>query len=339
MQAVIKPECVVSSGCGDPIKNEEETNDEDMHKATDTDTSSSHENHLLPINIKEEAVKVEIKTEDDISTDDERSPEYVASSSAFDPVKSEETDNEELDEDTNTSSEQPIKEKGEINVKAEEDEVITDDGYSSEMKQLVTTRRKSSRLSNSTSQPRRYRDKRKREGEEINGTVQKTARRECSVEGCTRKAAGNGRCGAEHGGKNLCSQKGCTKYAKKGGVCLKHGAKVKTCNHKGCTNKAIQGGVCAKHGAVLKTCKHEGCKSKAQNRGVCFKHGAKKKICSHKGCINQVVNRGVCAKHGAVLKTCSYEGCTNKARGKGGVCIRHGAKVKTCNSRDDSAKA
>ena len=98
----MKPECVISSSVYDPIKSEEETDDEDICK----DTSSSHEN----INIKEEAVKAEVKTEDDISTDDEQySPEYVSSSLGYDPIKSEETDNEELGEDTNNiSNEQHI---------------------------------------------------------------------------------------------------------------------------------------------------------------------------------------------------------------------------------------
>ena len=98
----IKPESVISSEY-DPVKSEE-TDDEDMCNET-TDRSSSHEN-LLPINIKEEAVKVEVKAEDDdIITDDERSPEYVVSSSSgYDPVKSEETDDED-NNDTNTSNE------------------------------------------------------------------------------------------------------------------------------------------------------------------------------------------------------------------------------------------
>ena len=55
-KANMKPECVLSSGY-DPIKSEE-TDDEDI--CNDTDRSSSHKNHLLPINIKEEAVKVEV---------------------------------------------------------------------------------------------------------------------------------------------------------------------------------------------------------------------------------------------------------------------------------------
>jgi len=66
----------------------------------DTNTSNP-----LPINnnIKEEEYnKVKVKEEDDISTDDEQySPEYVVSSSSiYDAVKSEETDNEELDDTT-----------------------------------------------------------------------------------------------------------------------------------------------------------------------------------------------------------------------------------------------
>ena len=94
----IKLECAVSSGYN-PIKSEE-TDDEDMCK--DANTSNSHENHLLHINIKQE-VKTEVKTEDEASTDDERCPECVVSSGYY-PVKSEETD----DEDTNSTSNENI---------------------------------------------------------------------------------------------------------------------------------------------------------------------------------------------------------------------------------------
>ena len=62
-----------------------------------------------------------------------------------------------------------------------------------------------------------------REVEESCGSVQKTARIECSIEGCNRKAAGNGRCKSKHGGRDYCSYEGCTKQARKGGVCVKHG--------------------------------------------------------------------------------------------------------------------
>ena len=256
-EANMKPECIISSGY-DPIKSEE-TDDEDCK---DINTSNSHENHSSPINIKEEyeKVKIEVKTEDEVSTDDERSPEYVVSSSiGYDPVKSEETDDEELGEDSNTSNEHnlPIKEGDSM------------DGNDNSEKKEARRRRKSPRfLAKPTTQPgassvqksvkRRYESIRKREVEESNGSDKKTARIECSVEGCTRKAAGNGRCKADHGGYNLCSQEGCTKQAQKGGVCIKHGAKRQTCRHDGCKNNAVQGGVCIKHGAKKKTCSHEG---------------------------------------------------------------------------------
>ena len=124
-KANIKPECVISSGY-DPIKSEE-TDDED-NKDID-DTSNSHKN----ISIKQEAVKVELKEEDEVSTDDERySPDHViSSSSGYDPVKSEETDDDELDDKDSTSNEQnrPIKEEyKEVKM---EDEDSTDDEYSS----------------------------------------------------------------------------------------------------------------------------------------------------------------------------------------------------------------
>ena len=154
----IKPESIISSGY-DPVKSEEETDDEDMHKATDR--SSSHENHLLPINVKQE-VEAEIKTEDD-STDDERSPEIVVSSSTgYNPVKSEETDNEELGEDTNTSNEQHLPIKVKPKVKTEEDDVGTDDEYSSEEKEPGNQRATANRTTK----------KRKTEVEESNGSVQ-----------------------------------------------------------------------------------------------------------------------------------------------------------------------
>ena len=333
MQADInaKPESVVSSGY-DLVKSEEETDDEDMCK--DTNTSSSHQNHLLPINIKQEAVKVEVKAEDDVSTDDEQySPEYVVSSSGYDPVKSEETDDEDTEEDTNTSNEQHLS----IKVKTEDDNKIEE----------PERRRKSTRLlANSTThsnasiqdnidmlhitKKRRYSSKRKREVEERIGSTQKTARIECSVEGCNRKAADSGTCMKKHKGYKHCSQDGCTKHIQKGGVCVKHGAikKPKTCSHGGCTNHVVNEGVCIKHGAKVKTCSHDGCTNTAQIRGVCVKHGAKRymKTCSHEGCTNQVINSGVCIKHGAKVKTCSHDGCKSRARGREGVCVKHGAK-------------
>ena len=319
----IEPECVVSSGY-DPVKSEEETDDEDMYNATNR--SSSHENHLLPINIKEEVIKVEVKTEDEASTDDARSPEYVVSSSGYDPVKSEETDNEEElgTEDTNTSNQQhlPIKVKSEVKT----EDVSTDDECGGEEKEPVRPRTSTRSLANSTTQPK---GKRKREEVgESNESVKKVARIECSVEGCARKAAGNGRCRREHGGFDLCSQEGCTKKVQKGGVCVRHGAvvKSKTCAQEGCTNLANRGGVCVKHGAVVKTCKHEGCKNFVQKGGVCVKHGASwtKKTCSHEGCTKHAKKGGVCIKHGAKvkIKTCCHEGCT-KHIVKGGLCTSH----------------
>jgi len=74
-------------------------------------------------------------------------PESVVSSSGYVPIKSEETDDEELgDKDTNTSmSIQPINIKKEESVKIEDDEVSTDDESGSETKEPIR-RRKSPRL-------------------------------------------------------------------------------------------------------------------------------------------------------------------------------------------------
>ena len=227
------PEFVISSGY-DPIKREE-TDNEDMYN--DINTSNVQQS----INV----LSVKVKEEDDISTDDERSPEYVSSSSRYDPIKSEETDDEETGRNISISNEQhlPIKEESNDN--------STDDGecISSERRQrmsprLLTKHTAQPNVSNqdvsiqSTKKKRRYSGKLKREVEESSGSVQKAARVECSVEGCTRKAAGNGRCRAKHGGQYVktCSYDGCTKAVKNGGVCHRHGAiaRKRTCTHDGC---------------------------------------------------------------------------------------------------------
>ena len=243
----MKPEFVVSSGY-DPIKSEEETDDEDIHK--DTNTSNSHENYL-PINT--EAVKVEVKAEEyDISTDDEYAPESLVSwLIGYDPVKSEETDSEELDEDTITSNENhTLKVKAEVKT---EDDVSTDDENGSEMEIPGKHPGKSPRSSvdftiqsnasirevQSTTKKKRYCRKRKRKVKEVSNAVQKTVCIECSVEGCTGKAADSGTCKRKHKGYNYCSQEGCTNKRVQGGVCQRHGAVVKprkTCSrmHKYC---------------------------------------------------------------------------------------------------------
>jgi len=340
------------------LREKQEKDDDDMRKSTDR----SIENHLLPINMREEAVKVEVKTEDDVSTDDKCSPEYViSSSSGYDQAKKEETDDEELGEDTNTSNEQhlPIKAKAEVKT----EDVSTDDECGGEKKKAGRPRTSTRSLANSTTQPN---CKRNREVVESNGSSsQKATRIECSVEGCNGKAADNGRCKTNHGGRNYCSQGGCTNLEVKGGVCRRHlefaivkekgphmTCSVEGCNYKaadsgmckakhngynhcsrdGCTKAAKKGGVCMRHGAKMKSCKHEGCTNQVQSRGVCVRHGAKrvKKTCNHEGCTNYVQKGGVCIKHGAKRKTCRHDGCTKQSQ-KGGVCIKHGAKVKTCS--------
>jgi len=122
VKADIKPECIVSSSLGyDPIKSEE-INDEGGGDLYRKDTNTS----IQSINIKEQYDKVKVE-EDDMSTDDEQyRPECVISSSGYDPVKSEETDDEELGtEDTDTlSNEQrlPI-----VKAEVKADDVSTDD--------------------------------------------------------------------------------------------------------------------------------------------------------------------------------------------------------------------
>jgi len=113
----IKPECVVSS-VYDPIKSED-TDDEDMYQAT------NRANVQQPINIKiKEEYKVKVKEGDDGSTDDERSPEYViSSSSGYHPIKSEETDDEDTDK-SNSHENINIKEAA---AKTEEDSNHYDD--------------------------------------------------------------------------------------------------------------------------------------------------------------------------------------------------------------------
>jgi hypothetical protein len=122
------------------------------------------------------------------------------------------------------------------------------------------------------------RKKAKRELKKRNRSVQKTDHIECSVEGCSRKAADNGKCKREHGGRNHCSQDGCTNALVKGGVCIKHGAKKirKICSYDGCTNNARgKDGVCIRHGAVVKKrkkCSNDECTNQSKKRGLCTKH-------------------------------------------------------------------
>ena len=186
------------------LREKKKKDDEDMYKATDR----SIENNSLPINMKEETVKAEVKTEVDVSTDDERSPECVVSSSTgYDPVKSEETDNEEIGtEDTNTSNEQHLPTDS------------TNDEYGSEMKEIEQQQKTTQSLANDSTQPRastvqesikrRYSGKRKRKVDKSNSnrSIQKAIRIECAVEGCTRKAADSGTCWT-HGGKTYVAKK------------------------------------------------------------------------------------------------------------------------------------
>jgi len=264
--------------------------DEDKKKASTQDNAKN-------------MVKVEVKAEGDISTDDEQySPEYVVSPAQYyDPVKYEETDSEDTGDD-NTVQHLPIEEES-----VETDNVRVRRRKSPRLLANPTTQFNASMsiqdnmgIQHTTKKRKRHCSKRKRkvEGEESDKSVQKVVRIECSIEGCTYKAADSGTCKAKHRGWNYCSQEGCTNIAQKGGVCIKHGASwtKKTCKHEGCTNIAQKGGVCVKHGAKV-TCSHKGCANQIQNRGVCFKHGAKKKTCSHDGCTKLSRKGGVCYSH------------------------------------------
>jgi len=166
----------------------------------------------------------------------------------YDPVKSEETDNEDTNNISNNEQHLPIKEEYD---EVKNEDISMDDNDNSEKKEVGLRTRKSPRLlaNHHTTQPRRYRGKRKREAEEINGTIQKTARVECSVEGFTGKAADSGTCSTKHRGYKHCSQDGCTNQVQNRGVCVKHGAKVEICSHDGCTKHAKRGGFCVRHGA------------------------------------------------------------------------------------------
>jgi len=267
-----------------------------------------------PINVKQEAVKVEVKTEDDVSTDDERSsPEdVVSSSSGCDSVKSEETDDEVLGEDTNNRSNEQHLPTGDS----------TNDEYGSEIKATEQQQKSTQSLANYTTRPRAstvqesmniqcITKKRKREAvDESDGSVQKAARIECSVEGCTYKAADSGTCKAKHKGYNHCSQVGCIKQAKKGGVCKRH--------------KEF-----AKKKAARKLCSVAGCKRTAADSGKCSKHNGYN-LCSQDGCTKQAKKGGVCKRHKEFAKVkeksieCSVEGCTGKAADSGTCKYKHG---------------
>lgn len=248
------PEHVLSSSSTyNPVKGEE-TDDEELGDKR-TNKSSSHEKL-----INSDSIKAEVKDYDDISTDDERSPEYDISS-GYDPIKSEETDEELDDKDTDKSN-------SPINIE-EVDDVSAGAASTQESNIQRTKKKKKRKLPNNTSE-------RKRRSNGRGGYVYL-----CNHEGCTSKVINGGVC-IKHGAKvKICEHDGCTTQAIQGGVCIKHGAvkKVKkTCKHEGCTNQSKVGGFCTRHGATRekKTCSHEGCSNIAQNRGLCDRHGKRK---------------------------------------------------------------
>jgi len=273
----------------------------------------------------------------------------------------EETDNEEISKgkDTDGSKHHPsIKEAAVINeqqyplpIKEEcdetkiEDKSTDDDSTDNETKTSGRQRKRPRLLANPgttrtnahesiaiqhTSKKRRHSGKRKRKEGERNGYVQKAARLECSVEGCSGKAADSGTCGAKHKGYNHCSHDGCTNKVVRGGVCIRHKEFAiekddRVCSFEGCNRKAADSGTCFVKHKGYSYCSHEGCTNIVVNRGVCVKHGAVVKTCKHEGCTNGVISKGVCIKHGAVKKrrkTCSYDGCKNQSK-HGGLCTRH----------------
>jgi len=287
--------------------------------------------------MKEEAVKAEIKTEDDVSTDDEqyKLENVISSPSRYDdPVKNEETDDEDLVYTNITSNEHhlPIKVKAEV--KTEEDDVSTDDEYVSQepvkpLDQPNSSSQESMDIQH-TRKKKRHCSKRKREVEKSNRSVEKATRIECSVEGCTRKAADSGTCKTKHGGRNYCSQDGCTNYSQKGGVCIRHARKkdYRTCSIEGCNRKAAGNGRCRIEHGGYNLCNQDGCTNRVQKGGVCLRHGAVVRYtCRHEGCTNQVKrSRGVCTLHEAkqrAVLTCKREGCPNPVGRQGGVCILH----------------
>jgi hypothetical protein len=113
----------------------------------------------------------------------------------------------------------------------------------------------------------------------------KSYKKHCSFEGCTRQEQHGGVCWT-HGAKESlaltrakrtrkkCKVEDCTKNAKKGGLCIAHGCpkKKKKCSYEGCTVNPLKNGVfCCKH-VVKEICSVEGCSYQAQRFGECWRH-------------------------------------------------------------------
>ena len=228
-------------------------------------------------------------------------PECIVSSE-YDPIKSEETDDEDMYKDTNTSNSHNhllptnIKEEGNVMLKAEDDEASTDDEYSPEslvswlmgydpVKSEETDKKELGEDTNTSNEyhlPIKVKSEVKTTEDEstddeyVNETEKPVRRRK------TTRLLANSTTKPRAIQESIDIQR-CTKK------------KRKRKREVGESNESI------KKTAYIE-CSVEGCNRKAADSGTCSR--------KHKG-----------------YKYCSYEGCTNKTQ-KGGVCIRHGAKVK-----------
>lgn len=148
--------------------------------------------------------------------------------------------------------------------------------------------------------------------------TKKGGRKQCSVEGCTKRARTKNLC-ISHGGGKRCTVEGCLKSSQSRGLCIRHGG-GKRCSVEGCDKGAQTRGLCKMHGGGRR-CRAEGCTLSAQGGEHCRKHGGGQR-CSVPGCTKGTQHGQFCGAHGG-FRVCSVDGCERHDRG-GGLCAKHG---------------
>lgn len=148
--------------------------------------------------------------------------------------------------------------------------------------------------------------------------AKRSGRKQCSFEGCNKRARTRGLC-ISHGGGKRCSVDGCMKSSQSRGLCIKHGG-GKRCEVEGCSKGAQTKGRCKMHGGGRR-CTSPGCGLSAQGGQFCRKHGGGQR-CAVEGCTKGTQHGKFCGAHGG-FRVCKIEGCERHDRG-GGLCARHG---------------
>ncbi|GLE01356.1 hypothetical protein PINS_up010186 [Pythium insidiosum] len=133
----------------------------------------------------------------------------------------------------------------------------------------------------------------KRETPSRSSPKQPRRAKQCTVDGCTRRAQSNNRC-KSHGGGARCQMPGCDKSSQGGGLCRAHGG-GKKCRVPGCTKGTQRLGLCYLHGGIRR-CIHEGCNKKDRGNGYCISHGGGRR-CEVAGCNRSVRKGNHCQAH------------------------------------------